>query len=115
MSKKKQNNGAEAVATEQDFALADRPESANVEDRRSGGDGRPKIVKSRRERFKTQAERRVNNAIKRLAQVANLGNRSSYEATEEEYGKILSVLGEAYQEIRLRFSGGQVAQQRFTL
>jgi hypothetical protein len=115
MSKKKQNNGTEQVGTEQDFALADRPESANVEDQRNDGDGRTKIVKSRRERFVSQAERRVNNAIKRLAQVANLGNRTSYEATDEEYNKILSALGEAYQEIRLRFSGGQIAQRRFTL
>lgn len=115
MSKRTKSNGTEVVGTEQEFPTAGRDETANVEDIRGDGDGRTKIVKSRRERFRSQAERRVNNAIKRLGQVANLGNRGSYEATDEEYSKILSALGEAYQEIRQRFSGGQVAKREFTL
>ena len=49
-----------------------------------------KIMKS--ERFKSLAERRVNNAIKQIRLVGNLANPNSYEYTEEQVRKITSAL-----------------------
>lgn len=44
------------------------------------------------EKFKSLAERRVNNAIKQIRLVGNLANPNAYEFTDEQVKKICNTL-----------------------
>jgi hypothetical protein len=69
-----------------------------------------------RAKFKELAEKRVNRAIKDLALVGNLANRSNYSYTEQDAKKILKVLKDALDETRSKFeSGGASAKNEFRL
>jgi hypothetical protein len=69
-----------------------------------------------RVKFKELAEKRVNRAIKDIALVGNLANRSNYSYTDQDAKKILKALKDALDETRTRFeSGGAVAKNEFRL
>lgn len=68
---------------------------------RAGG----KPIKTKRERFLEQVERRVNQAVKALGRVRNLANRASYEYTDLESERIVKELEEQVIVTRQRFEG----------
>lgn len=70
---------------------------------------------SRRERFKKYAERRVSVALKKLAHVKNMGNRSSYEYTPEEATAVVLALEKAVDAVREAFTGTVEKRAVFTL
>lgn len=70
---------------------------------------------SKAERFRRLANRRVPAALKRLGAVANLGNKSQYECTEEQRDKLLQALASAFDDITSAFCGGGVKSEPFSL
>lgn len=60
-------------------------------------------MESKRDKFKRLAELRVNNALKDIALISNLANKSSYDYTEEEYRKIIKTLRHAVQKVEQAF------------
>jgi hypothetical protein len=71
--------------------------------------------RERRERFVRLAPRRVNNALRVLNHVANLGNRGSYSYTDEEAARIASVIYDAAVAVRDSFSEVKAGKPAFTL
>lgn len=57
----------------------------------------------RRQRFLTHAERRVNNVLKRMVQVARLGNRANYQYTDDEAKKIAETIMDSAVAVRDAF------------
>jgi methyl-accepting chemotaxis protein len=55
------------------------------------------------EKFKKLANKRVNNALKSIGLIGNLSNRSNYDYTDQEVGKIFKALEEEVQNCRQRF------------
>lgn len=47
---------------------------------------------SKYQKFKTLAEKRVNNTIKNIQLIGNLANTSNYEYTEEDVRKIFKTI-----------------------
>lgn len=68
-----------------------------------------------RERFVKYAERRVAVALKKLAHVKNMGNKASYQYTEEEAAKIITALEEGVAAIRRAFTGTTEKRVAFQL
>ena len=60
-------------------------------------------MESKQERFKRLAELRVNNALKHIALIGNLSNKSSYEYSEAEYKKIIKTLKKAVSKVEQSF------------
>lgn len=58
----------------------------------------------RRLRFVRMAPKRVKKALRAIYQVGKLGNRSSYQYTDEEVAKVLSALGEAVTDVEAAFA-----------
>ena len=58
----------------------------------------------KREKFRTLAENRTNNALVAIGRIANLSNRQIYEFEEGEVRKIVKVLKDAVSEVESRFA-----------
>ena len=56
-----------------------------------------------RERFKRLATQRTNLVLKRLKVLGNCSNRSAYDYTEEDIGKIFSEIERRIREVRAKF------------
>lgn len=69
----------------------------------------------RRQRFLNLAEKRVNNALKRLVQVARLGNRANYSYTDEEAAKINAAIMDAAVNVQDAFTAQGGDKPSFTL
>lgn len=69
----------------------------------------------KRERFLRLAAKRVQKSLKALSQVANLGNRSTYEYTAEEAAKIGSAINEAVERVCDAFCERTVEKDTFAL
>jgi hypothetical protein len=54
-------------------------------------------------RFKKLAEYRTNEVLKRLKILGNCANRSAYEYTEEEIGRIFSEIERKVKEVKIKF------------
>lgn len=61
-------------------------------------------MEGRRDKFKRLATQRVNNALKQIELIGNLGNKSNYDYTEEDIRKIFSELDKALRETRSKFN-----------
>lgn len=61
------------------------------------------ITNDKASRFKRLASKRTNIVLKRLEVLGNCANRSAYEYTEEEIGKIFSVIERKVKEIKGKF------------
>lgn len=59
---------------------------------------------NKRERFKKLAVYRTNEVLKRLKVLGNCANRSAYEYTEEEVGKIFSEIERKVREVKSKFN-----------
>lgn len=64
------------------------------------------MTRDRRAKFVELAEKRVNRAIRQIRLVGNLANRSSYEYTQKDVGKILRALQSELDGVKARFSAG---------
>ena len=58
-----------------------------------------------RDRFVRNANRRVQNALKQLDNVGRLGNKSTYEYTDEEAARIIETLASKLAAVRGAFQG----------
>ncbi len=57
----------------------------------------------KRKRFKKLASYRTNEVLRRLKVLGNCANRSAYEYTEEEIGKIFSEIEKKVREVKSKF------------
>lgn len=62
---------------------------------------------SKRERFRTLAEKRTNKALDAILRIGNLSNRQIYEYDEAEVRKIAKALKEAVATIESRFESSK--------
>jgi hypothetical protein len=91
----------------------DNYESVNDPDIRANGD--PKPVENKADKFRRLANKRVPAAVKRLLQVANLGNRAQYESTPEQRSKILKALNDANERVFQSFANEKPAVSGWSL
>lgn len=61
------------------------------------------VTTNKRERFKRLGAYRTNEVLKKLKVLGNCSNRSAYEYTEEEIGKIFSEIERAVRETKSKF------------
>lgn len=80
----------------------------------TGENATPAVAETKAERFGRLAVRRVNDAVKRISRVANLANRSSYEYTDEQSGKIIFALRDALNSVEDAFAGQDKKVSGFT-
>jgi hypothetical protein len=66
-------------------------------------------------RFMVQAERRVNNALKRIMYVARLANKQTYNYTPEQAQLVVQALVDAVDDVATKFSGSRTQRPLFTL
>lgn len=80
------------------------------------GAAKPKApMKSPRERFVTLHVKRVKNARRALRNVARMGNRKQYDASEDERAAILKILREDMAEVERAFRGAPKEKGLFDL
>lgn len=72
-------------------------------------------AEEKRERFKRLGTARTNDVLRRIRILSNCANRSAYQYTEEEIGKIFSVLERALREARSKFHFPASKGNRFQL
>ncbi len=71
---------------------------------------------SNKEKFRSLAEKRTNNAISAISRIGNLSNRRLYSYEEQEVKKIIKALRDALSEIEDRFNSPQgKGKGKFTL
>lgn len=73
------------------------------------------VKETKSERFQRLAPRRVTKALKAISQVANLGNRATYEYSEQHAQRVIDALYAAVGEAKRRFQGSSVPDNGFTL
>lgn len=61
------------------------------------------VTLNKRERFKRLGVYRTNEVLKKLKVLGNCSNRSAYEYTEEEIGKIFLEIERAVKETKSKF------------
>jgi len=61
------------------------------------------VTTNKRERFKKLGPYRTNEVLKRIKVLGNCSNRSAYEYTEEEIGKIFSEIEKAVKVAKSKF------------
>lgn len=61
------------------------------------------IMRDKRKKFVELAEKRVNNALKQIELVGNLGNKSNYEYTEDDCQEIFRAIDEEVRKMKKRF------------
>ncbi len=77
---------------------------------------RQKTNQGKREKFRTLAENRTNNALVAIGRIGNLSNRQLYEFEETEVRKIIKALKDAVGEVETRFASPKgKADARFKL
>jgi hypothetical protein len=70
----------------------------------------------KREKFRSLAESRTNNALIAIGRIGNLSNRQLYEFEEVEVRKVIKALKEAVGEVENRFASPRgKANARFKL
>lgn len=71
---------------------------------------------TKREKFRSLAESRTNNALTAIGRIGNLSNRQLYEFDEAEVRKIVRALKDAINEVEGRFASPKgKAEARFKL
>lgn len=70
----------------------------------------------KRDKFRSLAESRTNNALVAIGRIGNLSNRQLYEFEETEIRKIVKALRDAIGEVESRFASPKgKAESRFKL
>lgn len=67
-----------------------------------------------REKFVELAQKRVSKAMKDIQLIGNLSNRSNYDYTEEDVGKIMKALSEEVSACRKKFDVAMKKQTKPT-
>ena len=62
-----------------------------------------KNIEEKRSKFKKFANLRLNNALDALRIVGNLSNKNLYEYNDDEAAKIVSILRDALNSVKIRF------------
>lgn len=65
-------------------------------------------------KFTRLAQRRMTDALKRIARVGNLASKSNYEYTPEQADKMVSALGDAIADVSRKFAGSDSKATGFT-
>lgn len=61
------------------------------------------MTSAEREKFVRQANKRVNNALKAIKQVAGLSNRANYDYSQEDVDKIIGSLRKEVEDCKKKF------------
>lgn len=67
-------------------------------------DGQGAETASKRQKFRSLAEKRTNRALEAIGRIGNLSNRQLYEWEEAEVRKITKALKDAVSEVEGRFA-----------
>ncbi len=59
-------------------------------------------------KFERLAEKRVNEAIKKLRLIGNLSNKNNYEYTDKHVKKVLEVLESEVRLLKMKFKGDEL-------
>jgi hypothetical protein len=77
---------------------------------------RTKSSSGKREKFRSLAENRTNNALVAIGRIGNLSNRQLYEFDEVDVRKVIKALKDAVSDVETRFSSPRgKADARFKL
>lgn len=66
------------------------------------------------QKFERLAEKRVNEAIKKLRLIGNLSNKNNYDYTDRHIRKIVEVLESEIKLLKLKFKGDDAEIALFT-
>ena len=72
-----------------------------------------KINKS--DNFRKLARSRVNRAINMIRLIANLGNKTHYDYTQDQAKKIINVLQAEVSNVKVKFNSKKRGTEEFTL
>jgi hypothetical protein len=72
-------------------------------------------IKSREERFKIVASRRVQEILNKMRLLRNCSNKSNYEYTDEQVGKIFKTIDEEWKIVKTEFNKHQTKHREFKL
>lgn len=71
--------------------------------------------KTKEERFKDVAGRRVQNILNQMRLLRNCANKSNYSYTEEQVNKILRTIDEEWRHVRSEFNKRKSKSKGFSL
>lgn len=71
--------------------------------------------KSKEERFKSVASRRVQNILNQMRLLRNCANKSNYSYTDDQINKIFRVIDEEWKNIRSEFNKRKSKNKGFSL
>ena len=69
----------------------------------------------KRDKFVDLAEKRVTNALKSISLIGNLANKNNYKYDDNDIKKILKVLNEETNFLKIRFQSGKEEEKNFKL
>ena len=72
-------------------------------------------IKSKEERFKSVAERRVQNVLNQMRLLRNCANRGNYSYTNEQANKIFRAIEEEWKHVRSEFNKNKSKGKGFSL
>ncbi len=72
-----------------------------------------KDIRTKSQKFKDLAEKRVNKVLKGISLIENLSNRNNYDYTSEEADKMIREIETAVRNMKARFQGSGSSRQRF--
>ncbi len=69
--------------------------------------------RTKSQKFKELAEKRVNKVLNGIRLIENLSNRNNYEYTKEEADKMIREIETGVRNMKARFQGSGASKQRF--
>jgi lipid A disaccharide synthetase len=72
-------------------------------------------VKSREERFKVVAGRRVQEILNKMRLLRNCANKMNYNYTEEQVSKIFKTIDEEWRNVKSEFNKHKTKHEEFKL
>lgn len=70
-------------------------------------------METKRERFERLAEKRTNEAVKKISLLGNLSNKNNYDYTDEHVKQIIDVLEAEIKSVKNRFNLANETQKKF--
>lgn len=65
------------------------------------------------EKFERLAQRRVNEAIKKLHLIGNLSNRNNYAYTDKHVKQVIDAIEDEVRQLKMKFKGEQSKDENF--
>jgi hypothetical protein len=65
----------------------------------------------KRAKFRELGAKRINNVLKAISLIGNLGNRATYEYSEQDVKKMFNALGDALESAQSRFTSGTTKER----